>query len=45
MRLFLQYNVHVCAAQNFIKVPSINKGMELIYLHSMFKDEPVISSV
>ena len=29
----------------FIKIPFINKGMELIDLHSIFKDNLVISSI
>ena len=28
-----------------IKIPSINKGMEFIDLHSIFKDDLVISSI
>ena len=31
--------------QHFIKIPFINKGMEFIDLHSIFKDNSVISSI
>ena len=31
--------------QHFIKIPFINKGMELIDLHSIFKDNLVFSSI
>ena len=31
--------------RNFIKIPFINKGIEFIYLHSIFKDNLVISSI
>ena len=31
--------------RHFIKIPFINKGMEFIYLHSIFKDHLVISSI
>ena len=31
--------------RHFIKIPFINKGMELIDLHSIFKDSLVISSI
>ena len=31
--------------RNFIKIPIINKGKELIDLHSIFKDNLVISSI
>ena len=31
--------------RNFIKIPFINKGMEFIDLHSIFKDNSVISSI
>ena len=30
---------------HFIKIPFINKGIEFIYLHSIFKDNLVISSI
>ena len=31
--------------RHFIKIPFINKGMEFINLHSIFKDKSVISSL
>ena len=31
--------------QHFIKIPFINKGMEFIDFHSIFKDSLVISSI
>ena len=31
--------------RHFIKIPFINKGMEFIDLHSIFKDNLVISSI
>ena len=31
--------------QNYIKIPCINKVMEFIYLHSILKDNLVISSI
>ena len=31
--------------RHFIKIPFINKGMEFIDLHSIFKDNSVISSI
>ena len=33
------------AAVGFIKIPFINKGIEFIDLHSIFKDNSVISSI
>ena len=31
--------------RHFVKIPIINKGMEIIDLHSIFKDNLVISSI
>ena len=31
--------------QHFIKIPFINKGIEFLDLHSIFKDNSVISSI
>ena len=50
-RYYLQHflspyiNSEVNHKQHFIKIPFINKGMEFIDLHSIFKDNTVISSI
>ena len=38
-------NSEVNYKQYFIKIPFINKGIEFIDLHSIFKDDSVISSI
>ena len=43
--LSLHIDSEVNHKRHFIKIPFINKGMELIDLHSIFKDNLVISSI
>ena len=44
---FLSPNIdsEVNHKRHFIKIPFINKGIEIIVLHSIFKDNLVISSI
>ena len=41
----LKFNSEVNHERHFIKIPFINKGMEFIDLHSIFKDNSVIYSI
>ena len=43
--LSLYIDSEVNHKRHFIKIPFINKGMEFIDLHSIFKDNLVISSI
>ena len=45
MHHLLKHINQVNYKQHFIKIPFINKGMEFIDLHSIFKDNLVISSI